>query len=130
MNALVIKNSADQSGDGSTIKFLCGQSTNTGAQITAVGRSLDKADLVFTTGSTDAMKIDSNGKVFMTGGLGLTNLPEAGTPSNLYVSPAGTVHLSTATSYTAEEVDKKLAIKDKLIESLTKRLDKLEKRVK
>ena len=32
--------------------------------------------------------------------------------------------------YSAEEVDKKLAIKDKLIEKLSARLDELEKRVK
>jgi hypothetical protein len=57
----------------------------------------------------------------------------AGKP-NMYMSAGGTLFRSTATTYTADEVesaiDKKLAIKDKLIEKLSARLDKLEKRVK
>ena len=53
---------------------------------------------------------------------------------NMYMSASGKLFRSTATAYTAEEVetaiDKKLAIKDKLIEKLSARLDELEKRVK
>ena len=69
-------------------------------------------------------------KVTIPHNLGLTGLPSAGTPANLYITEAGTVHKSTATTYTTEEVDKKLAIKDKLIEKLSDRLDKLEKKLK
>ena len=50
--------------------------------------------------------------------------------SNMYMNADGLICKTTATTYTTEEVDKKLAIKDKLIESLTKRLDELEKKVK
>ena len=50
--------------------------------------------------------------------------------ANLLVSENGVVYETTSTSYTAEEVDKKLAIKDKLIEKLSERLDKLEKKLK
>ena len=47
----------------------------------------------------------------------------------MYISSNGAIWKSTATTYTAEEVDKKLAIKDKLIEKLSARLDELEKKV-
>ena len=49
-------------------------------------------------------------------------------------SSGGGTGTTTATMYTAEEtetaIDKKLAIKDKLIEKLSDRLDKLEKKLK
>ena len=48
---------------------------------------------------------------------------------NMHIAE-GRVFKSTTTTYSAEEVDKKLAIKDKLIEKLSARLDKLEKRIK
>ena len=51
-------------------------------------------------------------------------------PANLNVRSDGLLRRSTATMYSTEEVDKKLAIKDKLIEKLSARLDALEKRVK
>ena len=76
----------------------------------------------FEVNGNEAMNIDTNGRVNAKNGLNITNLPEAGTPANLYISPAGTVHKSTATTYTAEEVDKKLAIKDKLIEKLISKI--------
>jgi hypothetical protein len=49
---------------------------------------------------------------------------------NIYMSSDGKLHRSTSAFYSTEEVDKKLAIKDKLIEKLSARLDKLEKKVK
>jgi len=59
------------------------------------------------------------------------NLPTTTTPSNIYLEPTnGRLYRSTTTSYSAEEVDNKLAIKDKLIEKLSARLDELEKKVK
>ena len=123
-DALVIKNSADQSGDGSAIRFLCGQSKDYGAQITAIGRAYNKADLVFTTGDTDAMVIKSDGLV------GILNIRDTVQTPNVYVDGGGDLYKSTTATYSAEEVDKKLAIKDKLIEKLSARLDKLEKKVK
>jgi hypothetical protein len=42
----------------------------------------------------------------------------------------GRIHKALNTTYSTEEVDKKLAIKDKLIEKLSARLDKLEKKLK
>ena len=50
--------------------------------------------------------------------------------ANLHIASNGVIYRATATTYTAEEVDQKLAIKDKLIEKLSARLDALEKRVK
>ena len=50
--------------------------------------------------------------------------------ANIYMSSDGKLHRSTTATYSTEEVDKKLAIKDKLIEKLSARLDKLEKRIK
>ena len=53
---------------------------------------------------------------------------------NSRVDIAGSLYVihdkSITTSYSVEEVDKKLAIKDKLIEKLSERLDKLEKKLK
>ena len=45
---------------------------------------------------------------------------------NMVVTETGQVRKSTAVMYSAEEVDKKLAIKDKMIESLSEKLEKLE----
>ena len=60
----------------------------------------------------------------------LSSLPTTGLASNIYMTGSGFLQKSTATSYTTEEVDKKLAVKDKLIEKLSERLDKLEKKLK
>jgi hypothetical protein len=49
---------------------------------------------------------------------------------NLYIGANGVLYRATRTSYSAEEVDTKLAAKDKLIEKLSERLDKLEKKLK
>jgi hypothetical protein len=49
---------------------------------------------------------------------------------NVCVDGSGVLRRSTVATYSAEEVDKKLAIKDKLIEKLSARLDELEKKVK
>ena len=50
--------------------------------------------------------------------------------ANIYMSSDGKLHRSTTATYSTEEVDEKLAIKDKLIEKLSARLDALEKKVK
>ena len=87
----------------------------------------------FVIGTSQTMKVQKQ-KVTITNDLTLPNLPTSGTPANLYITEAGTVHKSTATTYTAEEtetaIDKKLAIKDKIIEALEARLTKLEARNK
>jgi hypothetical protein len=140
-DALVIQNSADQSGDGSTIKFLCGKSTEAGAQITAVGRTLNKADLVFSTGNADLMTLDVNGTVKFgtnmtignTGVISAQGINDTTTNAlapNVCVDGLGVLRKSTVVTYSVEEVDKKLAVKDKLIEKLSDRLDKLEKKLK
>jgi hypothetical protein len=53
-----------------------------------------------------------------------------GETPNVCVGNDGKLFRSLTTTYSAEEVDKKLAIKDKLIEKLSDRLDKLEKKLK
>ena len=61
----------------------------------------------------------------------LPNIP-AGAASggpNLYAGSDGVIHTLSTRYYNTEEVDKKLAIKDKLIEKLSARLDELDKRV-
>jgi hypothetical protein len=63
-------------------------------------------------------------------GLNFPNLSTASSSTTpLGITAEGWIY-KTATTYSAEEVDKKLAIKDKLIEKLSARLDKLEKRMK
>ena len=55
-------------------------------------------------------------------------LPAGGAP-NVHIAASGALYRGS-TAYTAEEVDKKLAVKDKLIEKLEARLTKLEARIK
>ena len=59
-----------------------------------------------------------------------TSIETSAQPPNVYVDGKGQLYKSTSAFYSAEEVDKKLAIKDKLIEKLSARLDELEKKVK
>jgi len=49
---------------------------------------------------------------------------------NLYIDGKGQFYKSTTAFYSADDVDKKLAIKDKLIEKLSARLDELELKFK
>ena len=49
---------------------------------------------------------------------------------NLTMGSDGNIQRSTTLTYSTQEVDEKLAIKDKLIEKLSARLTKLEKRIK
>ena len=49
---------------------------------------------------------------------------------NVVIGSDGQMFKSTTAMYSAEEVDKRLAIKDKIIEALEARLTKLEKRIK
>jgi hypothetical protein len=87
-----------------------------------------KGNIIFNSNGSARMSLLS------TGSMKFDNASVWGTTAssgNLYVDPtSGMVSRSTATLYSTEEVDKKLAIKDKLIEKMSARLDKLEKRMK
>jgi hypothetical protein len=73
----------------------------------------------------------SNSLLIKTDGIvGLPSIKDTVQTPNVYVDGGGDLYKSTTATYSAEEVDKKLAIKDKLIEKLSARLDELEKRVK
>ena len=54
----------------------------------------------------------------------------SGGAANVHIAASGALYRATTFYMTEEEVDKKLAIKDKLIEKLSERLDKLEARMK
>ena len=102
------------------------------------------------SGSVPEMTIASDGAVVTTGkvtvgeslsvaGNGVfqasmtaKDLPTVGPAStpNLHINANGAFYKTSWAGYSVEEVDKKLAIKDKLIEKLSARLDKLEKKVK
>jgi len=77
-----------------------------------------------------AMSIGSDGYVTAWKGLSVKEATDISSPANLHITESGILRKSTVVSYSAEEVDKKLAIKDKLIEKLSARLDELEKRMK
>ena len=81
-------------------------------------------------GGTQAMSVEANADGINY--LRVENLTTSTTndPPNLYVNSIGMLKKTSASLYSAEEVDKKLAVKDKLIEKLSARLDELEKRVK
>jgi len=90
-------------------------------------------DLQINTDGNEAMKIASNGSSTFNGSVYLKDTPNGGSQfGNIVVNDSdGRLYKVTPPStYTAEEVDKKLAIKDKLIEKLSARLDELEKRIK
>ena len=79
------------------------------------------------TSGQNAMKIGSDGSVDMPNVYDGFNTSNS---ANIYMSADGKLHRSTTATYSAEEVDKKLAIKDKIIEKLEARLTKLEARNK
>jgi len=64
------------------------------------------------------------------GNVNFSNLPETASVPNMHYSAGGYLYKSTAAFYSTEEVDEKLATKDKIIEALEARLTKLEKRIK
>ena len=98
---------------------------------------VSSGSLTLQTGtSNQAMVISDTGVIttknaFITEGSVYTkNLPDGASQKQVLVGDDGRLFKSTTTFYSTEEVDKKLAIKDKLIEKLSARLDKLEKKVK
>ena len=78
-----------------------------------------------TTGQ-NSMSIATDGKVTFTG----IPMGVASAGPNMYMGSDGVLFRLETTYYSTEEVDKKLSIKDKLIEKLSARLDELEKRIK
>jgi hypothetical protein len=80
----------------------------------------------FEANGNQGMRISSDGLVYVPKSYDTT----ANASPNVVFNAEGKLMRSTVTSYSAEEVDKKLAIKDKLIEKLSARLDKLEKKLK
>ena len=72
-------------------------------------------------------------KILSPSGLQIQNPQTTDAPSNVpncYIGSAGDIVKQTnPTVYSIEQVDKMLAIKDKLIEKLSARLDKLENKV-
>ena len=94
---------------------------------------VNDGDFKVLTGSAKktAISADVNQHITIPERLYLPNPVDSGsTPANMFINSEGLVCKSTAISYSTEEVDKKLAIKDKLIEKLSARLDALEKKVK
>ena len=80
-----------------------------------------------TNTSTVALNLRGDGRVSMPAYYSLDTSPS---PPNIFIASGGRLYKSTATTYTAEEVDTKLAVKDKIIEKLEARLTKLEARIK
>jgi hypothetical protein len=78
-----------------------------------------------TVGDISVTKTTLHGKIHLT-----PEIPTPSLPVNTHISEEGVIFKTTTTYYSTEEVDKKLAIKDKLIEKLSARLDELEKKVK
>ena len=98
----------------------------------ADNKIISSGDLTLLTGeSKNAMNINSNGDVDIKTSLKISGIQNGGgVAPNVFVGADGTLYSTVTTYSTEEEVDKKLAIKDKLIEKLSARLDKLEKRIK
>ena len=92
-----------------------------------ISHNSDSDRLVFKIGggpkSKEAMTIGDNN-------ITMAVTETAGVPNMHINATSGRIFRSTTVMYSAEEVDKKLAIKDKLIEKLSDRLDKLEKKLK
>jgi hypothetical protein len=74
-----------------------------------------------------SLSTNANGRVTLNQTPSLSTTVKQG---NVYMNESGALYLSTASTYTVEEVDKKLAIKDNIIEKLEARLTKLEARIK
>jgi hypothetical protein len=111
-----------------------GSTYGTGITIGQNGNSIKYSKdntLQFNTNDTEAVILQSDGRAIFPQTPKIYVSPEK---ANLTMDSTGGLFLSSATTYSAEEtetaIDKKLAIKDKLIEKLSARLDELEKRVK
>jgi len=91
-----------------------------------VGKIKSPGDISFHSNDENIMTIAS-GRLILPTTPGLYNTPMK---PNMFIDDTGVVIKSVAIMYSAEEVDKKLTIKDKLIEKLSARLDELEKKLK
>ena len=104
-----------------------------------VGNTNAVGNLNLISGNQVAMTIDGDPttgkvKILSPQGLQIQNPQTTDAPSNVpncYIGSAGDIVKQTnPTVYSIEQVDKMLAIKDKLIEKLSARLDAIEKKVK
>ncbi len=140
--------------DGQTntaLGYEAGKTLTSGSNNTFIGYgaqpSAPNVSNEVTIGNDDVTKTRLKGDIYANGTANITkkltcaNLTMTGYPTtgpgseyapNMYIDDDGSIFKSGfVTNYiTEEEVDKKLAIKDKLIEKLSARLDELEKRVK
>jgi len=82
------------------------------------------------SGSTVGLKVSEQGSVIIGGGLNISNPASSTGIANAVIGTDGTVYRTTNVAYSTQDVDKMLAIKDKLIEKMSARLDELEKKVK
>jgi hypothetical protein len=71
------------------------------------------------SGSLPKMSINNNGRVTLPVTPSLSTSAQQG---NVYMNESGALYKSTATTYSAEEVDKKLAVMQKVIDKLEKKL--------
>jgi len=123
---------SNTNGAGNTaLGYDAGTALTSGSNCTIIGRGAQASSPIInnevTIGNDDVTLTRLRGKLLMTGNSiwqTTANVP------NMYVHSSGEVMKSSATFYSAEEVDGKLAIKDTLIEKLSARLDELEKKVK
>ena len=119
--------------DGDAVLETDGKKLTIDANVAELGA---KARITTDTPSLE-FKVGSGGLPDMTiGGTGVISaqgiydLTTNAVAPNVCVDGGGVLRRSTVATYSAEEVDARLAIKDKLIEKLSARLDALEKRVK
>ena len=108
-----------------------GSLLTTGSNNTCIGNnaqpSSDGVSNEVTIGNDDVETTRLKGRVEF------SSYPDKGKSAeapNMYISATGLVYESTTAFYSTEEVDKMLAIKDKLIEKLSARLDSLELKFK
>ena len=128
----------------SNIMYINPDLSDTGETSTIESQNLP---LTFTVGGNEAMTIAKNGDIDVTGATTLNdnltintgellipNMQTTDQPANVpncYIGSTGQlVKQLSPTLYSIKEIDDKLATKDKVIEALTARLDKLEKKVK
>jgi len=115
-------------GDGFVKLTRDGQEINLNPSYSDTGNAIIESNdpIGLMSGGNLGVKIIPDGRTYM---YGVNDNEGAATP-NVVIGPDGQMFKSTTATYSAEEVDKKLAIKDKLIEKLSARLDELEKKVK
>ena len=124
-------NNATDGNNNTAIGTTAGSTLTTGSNVTCIGYSAQPSS----PDKNNQVNIgnDAVEETRLAGRVQFRSYPDIGTsPSapNMFISVSGHVYQSTAVFYSTQEVDKMLAIKDKLIEKLSARLDAIEKKVK